>query len=310
MFPSCHREPKRPNLLPVGRVQILPAGRPEGLGDRPALINNDTDQGRRNSRRGRQHTACGRVGKRCRWEITVSAVRHGNWLRSIHTSRDLAEAVRRAGRAIPGAREPRVGRRSRERGVRLIIESHPPASTGVEWTAPAGEGADCRWAINVGALGWAAHRDPRGRAPDGVRNRSRTSPTARSTLSGTPRAVRSPLSAVLVAAAARSGCDRPHVREPLSPGRTIGSSRTSASGASERPARHGVAPLDGVGNAESTPAPTSRATSPQGALRSYALLHINWRASGLTASERTLAAMSARAARLADQQTIASRSAG
>jgi hypothetical protein len=50
------------------------------------------------------------------------------------------------------------------------------------------------------------------------------------------------------------------------------------------------------------------ARSPQAALRQYALLYTNWRASGLLARERELASLAAGPARLAAEQAMASQS--
>ena len=61
--------------------------------------------------------------------------------------------------------------------------------------------------------------------------------------------------------------------------------------------------------AEKAPTPGSLASSPQAALRRYALVYTNWQARDLPAHERRLASLAVGAARLAAEQTAASQSA-
>jgi hypothetical protein len=67
----------------------------------------------------------------------------------------------------------------------------------------------------------------------------------------------------------------------------------------------------GLAGGENTPAAGAAASSPQAALRRYALAYTNWSATALVAHERQLAALSVGPARLAALQTaIALGSAG
>ena len=123
---------------------------------------------------------------------------------------------------------------------------------------------------------------------------------------------------VCVVVSALAGCDRAPQASAPPLGRSIAASAPSGPvpvAASPAPVgdppseRNGTIPA-ATRSAENTVARAAGvASTPQLALRHYALTYINWRAGGLAERERQLAAMSIGTAKLTDEQTATARSA-
>jgi hypothetical protein len=94
---------------------------------------------------------------------------------------------------------------------------------------------------------------------------------------------------------------RPFTSQPAHPGQ-------ASAPAGDPPAERGGTLSRTQAALENGPRGAAIARSPQAALRRYALLYTNWRASALPARERELASLAVGPARLADEQAIASQS--
>jgi hypothetical protein len=120
--------------------------------------------------------------------------------------------------------------------------------------------------------------------------------------------------ALAVLALALAGCARPpRAGAPL--GRSIAAGPKRSLPVSSTPAPTGDPPKERGGtipaterSAEDSVSRAGVASTPQLALRRYALAYINWRASDLQTRERQLAAISIEAAKLTAQQDAAARS--
>ena len=120
--------------------------------------------------------------------------------------------------------------------------------------------------------------------------------------------------ATAVLALALAGCASTTVNVPLGrsiaagPPRTVPVAPTQAPIGDPQAERGGTIPA-AAALAENSVSPTGVASSPQEALRRYALAYVNWRASDLRGREQQLAAISIGAAKLTAEQTVASESA-
>jgi len=116
-----------------------------------------------------------------------------------------------------------------------------------------------------------------------------------------------PVLAVALAAASLAGCAKtgPHRGPPL--GRALGGA-PGHGGAGAAPVGDPPAERGGtIAGPQPQPAtsPAAIESSPRAALQRYALLYVNWRASGLVARERALAQLATGAARLTAEQDAA-----
>jgi hypothetical protein len=125
--------------------------------------------------------------------------------------------------------------------------------------------------------------------------------------------MRGPTTALLLALIGLAGCGgRSPSSSSLPLGRALSAAPASTSQApapigDPLPERDGTIPK-GQAAKENTPATGSIAPSPQAALRRYALGYTNWQATSLPAHERQIASLAVGAARLAAEQTAASKS--
>ena len=113
---------------------------------------------------------------------------------------------------------------------------------------------------------------------------------------------------------ALAGCASTTVNAPLGrsiaagPPLTVPVAPTQAPIGDPQAERGGTIPA-AAALAENSVSPTGVASSPQEALRRYALAYVNWQASDLRGREQQLAATSIGAAKLTAEQTVASESA-
>jgi hypothetical protein len=122
-----------------------------------------------------------------------------------------------------------------------------------------------------------------------------------------------PAATTAVLALALAGCASTTVSAPLGRSIAAGPPRTAPVVATPAPVGDPPAERDGTipaaaALAENSVSRAGLASSPQAALRRYALAYINWRASDLREREQQLAAMSIGAAKLTAEQTAASES--
>ena len=122
-----------------------------------------------------------------------------------------------------------------------------------------------------------------------------------------------PAATTAVLALALAGCASTTVSAPLGRSIAAGPPRTVPLAPTPTPVGDPPAERDGTipaaaALAENSVSRAGVASSPQGALRRYALDYINWRASDLREREQQLAAISIGAAKLTAEQTAASES--
>jgi hypothetical protein len=107
------------------------------------------------------------------------------------------------------------------------------------------------------------------------------------------------LTCLLLAAVALSGCRNPDA--PTTGAATATATSTTGAAAPQNPGE----PSAPAPPAAASQAPTQVRATPQAALTAFAALYVNWSFQTITAEQRTLAAMSVGAARLAEQQAAA-----